>query len=260
MCLLSVPLHIKCFRYNFVRTSTKVMRMSPGITTRGVGLRRISSCRWRITSWWVTLVLGWWVAVGLPVCRWWWVSNWWRNWLIHSRHLLSRRNCHRLWSEFAISFVHFNLMLCLHTSTNRAINQIRKTGQYLRSFLKFFHSGNASNNGKYTGQLLQAEHESNNAVVTLCGLYVELVLQHEASWCNRIAKAKENLGGKTKFWALTFSTSTTAGHISTAACVPWHVTIKSSFAKHIRYTGSTYGRETAIRRIGRHGAHEICVP
>lgn len=117
MCLLSVPLHIKCFRYNFVRASTKAMRMSPGVTTRGVGLRRISSCRWRITSRWVTLVLWWWVAIGLPVCRWRWVSNWWRNWLIHSRHLLSRRNCHRLWSEFAISFVHFDLMLCLHCST-----------------------------------------------------------------------------------------------------------------------------------------------
>lgn len=125
----------------------------------------------------------------------------------------------------------------------------------------------------HTATQREREREYNNAVVTLGGLYVELILQHEASSSNRIAKAKENLnkgnksmrdkereftlkltemmctgdneldhivstrqmsymytrrkiiwisylGAKTKFWAFTFSTSATARHIATAACVP----------------------------------------
>ena len=73
--------------------------------------------RWRITCYGVPLVGLRWITIGLSIglsvclrC----ISNWGRNWLINAWHLLNRGHCHhRLWPKHAVSFVHFNLVLCL---------------------------------------------------------------------------------------------------------------------------------------------------
>lgn len=151
-------------------------------------------------------------------------------------------------------------MLCLHTSTNRAINNVRKTWQYPWGLFNFITSNYHSNYREYACHLLEAEHKSNNAVIAFCCLNIELILQHKTCAGNWICKAKENLSAETKFRAPTFSTSTTAWHISTTAHIPWHVIVKSSSPQHVWCTGGTERCKATIGTISRDGMHEICVP
>lgn len=185
-------------------------------------------------------------------------SGWIR--LIKAWHLLHGWNCHRLWSKLAISLVHFNLVLCLHACTYRAIDPISYARQYLRSLGNFLTSNNHSNNWEYASKLLKAEHETNDAIITLCCLNVELILQQKSSRSHRISKAQEYLCCKTEFRAFTFSTPSTARHIASTANIPWHIIVKSSLPKHIRYTWCTPKWEAAISRISLNSSHEIGVP
>lgn len=189
-----------------------------GITRRRITLSRIAlGLRGRIT-------------IGLCICRL-WIPNRRRYWLINAWHLLNWRHSHWLITKFAIPLVHFDLVLRLHACTNRAIHQISHTRQQLRSLLNFITSNNHCNYGKYACYLLEAEHETNNAVITLCCLNIEFILQQKACRGHWIAKAEENLSAKAEFRASAFPTPATTGHITSTACIPWHVIIKCSFTE-----------------------------
>lgn len=204
-------------------------------TTLGVTCRRVS-------SWWITLsrrsrrI----ATIRLTVC-WllWCVPN--RRWnrLIDARHLLHWRHCHGLWAELPISLVHFNFVLGLHTGANRAVDHIRQAGKDLGSLWKLFTTNNSGNYREDTSNLLEAEHEANDAVIAFSCLYVEFILEQEAGWSNWITKAQKHLSSKTELWASAFTTLPTAWHVPSTADISWHVIIQSPFAKHVWHTWST---------------------
>lgn len=188
---LSTGTQLSKLRPEFVVPMHHRLDRSPLIASRGIPSRRIAS-RWRIAS---TLRRIIWLPIRrriswlATVCRR-RISNSRGVWLIEARHLLHSWHCHRgLWAKLTISLVHFNLVLCLHTSAHRAIYQIRQARKNLRSLWNFITSNNHSNNRKNASNLLETEHETDNAIITLRCLYVEFILQHEPRRSYRICKA-----------------------------------------------------------------------
>lgn len=169
---------------------------------------RTTLARWWVSSrgvtcWWVSsrgVTLSrrrrWITTVRLPICWLWCIPNWRRDRLIDAWHLLHWRHCHGLWAELPIPLVHFNFVLCLHTGANRPVHHIRHAGKDLRSLWKFLAANNSCNYREDASNLLKAEHETNDAVVTLSCLYVEFILQQEAGWTNWITKAQKHLKRK----------------------------------------------------------------
>lgn len=148
------------------------------------------------------------------------VSDWRRDRLIKTRHLLSWWHTHWLRSKHSISFVHLKFVLCLHTCADRAVDHISTAREYLRSLGKFITTNNASNYREYASNLAEAEHKSNYAIVALCCLDVEFILQKKAGRGHRVSEAKEDLSGKAKLRTFAFSTPSTTGHISSTASIP----------------------------------------